>query len=96
MPNDRQMVRTEATLQIAQTPARPRVKPAQPADDDTLLTSAQVRAQAGGVSSMCIWRWTRDPRVMFPEPDVIINKRKYWMAGTIRQFKARVATKVAA
>jgi hypothetical protein len=83
-------------MQTVQTAGASQVNPAQPVDDDTLLTSAQVRAQVSGVSPMCIWRWTRDPRVLFPEPDIIINNRKYWKAGTIRQFKARVATKVAA
>ena len=65
-------------------------------DDDMLLTSAQVRARVGNVSDMCIWRWTRDERVRFPQPDVIITTRKYWYAGTIRRFNASRSTKVAA
>ncbi len=67
----------------------------QPIDDETLLTSAQVRARVGNVSAMCIWRWMHDERVKFPAPDVVINKRNYWYSGTIRHFNARVA-KVAA
>jgi len=58
-----------------------------PADDDTLLTSAQVRARVGGVSTMCIWRWMRDPRVQFPLP-VKINSRNYWRLGALRQWQA--------
>jgi hypothetical protein len=67
-----------------------------PADDDTLLTATQARARVGGVSAMCVWRWQRDPRVQFPQPDVVINGRNYWFAGTIRRFNAGRATKVAA
>jgi hypothetical protein len=74
---------------------RPQANLAQSIDDETLLTSAQVRARVGNVSTMCIWRWTRDERVQFPAPDVVINKRKYWYAGTIRQFNAGRSTKAA-
>jgi predicted DNA-binding transcriptional regulator AlpA len=66
-----------------------------PADDETLLTSAQVRARVGGVSSMCIWRWMRDPRVQFPVP-VKINSRNYWRLGTLRRWDAEHVTKAAA
>jgi hypothetical protein len=69
---------------------------AQPIDDEALLTSGQVRARVGGVSAMCLWRWSRDERVRFPAPDVVINGRKYWYAGTIRRFSAGRAAKAAA
>lgn len=78
------------TFQISET-SHPNPTPS--VDDETLLTSAQVRARVGGVSTMCLWRWTRDERVKFPAPDVVINSRKYWYAGTIRQFNAGRATK---
>jgi hypothetical protein len=68
----------------AANPASPR---GPPFDDDTLLTSAQTRALVGGVTTMCIWRWQRDPRVQFPHPDVVINGRNYWRRGTIRSWK---------
>jgi predicted DNA-binding transcriptional regulator AlpA len=58
-----------------------------PADDETLLTSAQTRARVGGVSTMCIWRWMRDPRVRFPAP-VKINGRNYWRLGVLRRWDA--------
>jgi hypothetical protein len=83
-------------MQTLQVIERPQAKPAQPIDDETLLTSAQVRARVGGVSNMCIWRWTRDERVQFPAPDVVINSRKYWYAGTIRRFNTGRTAKVAA
>jgi predicted DNA-binding transcriptional regulator AlpA len=66
-----------------------------PADDDTLLTSAQTRARVGGVSTMCIWRWMRDPRVRFPAP-IKINGRNYWRLGVLRRWDAeRMATDAA-
>jgi hypothetical protein len=56
-------------------------------DDDVLLTSVQTRARVGNVSSMCIWRWMRDPRVRFPAP-VKINGRNYWRLGVLRRWDA--------
>lgn len=63
-------------------------KPAPTADDDTLLTGTQTRARVGNVSTMCIWRWIRDPRVQFPEP-IKINSRNYWRLGDLREWQAR-------
>jgi hypothetical protein len=57
-----------------------------PLDDDTLLTGKQVRARVGGVTQMCIWRWTRDPRVKFPAP-IKINNRNYWRFGDLRRWQ---------
>lgn len=71
-------------------------RPTHQIDDETLLDSAATRASCGGVSNMCLWRWARDPRVQFPAPDLIINTRRYWKAGTIRRWKAERATKQAA
>jgi hypothetical protein len=56
------------------------------ADDDFLLTGAQVRHRVGDVSAMCIWRWMRDPRVMFPAP-LKINARNYWRLGDLRSWQ---------
>lgn len=60
-------------------------------DDDVLLTAAQTRARVGGVSAMCIWRWMRDPRVLFPAP-IQINRRNYWKFGDLRRWQAERAT----
>ena len=65
-------------------------------DDDAMLTSLQVRQQVGNVSDMALWRWTRDERVRFPEPDLIINNRRYWYRRTIRAWQERHANKIAA
>ena len=82
-------------MQTVQTTAIDRAKPTG-ADEDAFLTSAQVRASVGNVTNMCLWRWQRDPRVLFPEPDRMINGRRYWFLGTIRRWKERGATKAAA
>ena len=66
-----------------------------PLDDDALLDSAQTRASVGNKSNMCLWRWQRDPKVNFPAPDLVINHRRYWYAGTIRRWKAERAVKAA-
>ena len=63
-----------------------------PADDDTLLTSGQTRARIGNVSTMCVWRWMRDPRVQFPAPTKI-NSRNYWRLGDLRRWHAERVTK---
>jgi predicted DNA-binding transcriptional regulator AlpA len=44
---------------------------------------------------MCVWRWMRDARVMFPTP-VKINNRNYWRVGDLRQWQAERVTKAAA
>jgi predicted DNA-binding transcriptional regulator AlpA len=74
-------------------PQSPRASPLA-LDDDTLLTSTQARARVGGVSTMCIWRWMRDPRVQFPPP-LKINSRNYWRLGDLRQWQAAQVSKAA-
>ena len=59
--------------------------------DDHLLTSKQVRARCGNVTTMCIWRWERDPKVGFPAPVVRINGRRYWTAAAVRGWVASQA-----
>ena len=84
---------------IATTLPQPRIEPhgarGLPLDDDALLSSVQVRARVGGVSTMCIWRWMRDARVMFPTP-VKINSRNYWRLGDLRRWQAERLTKASA
>jgi hypothetical protein len=67
-------------------------RPKPPIDDEALLGIALVLAMVGGVSASCLWRWQRDPAVMFPRPDVVIKTRRYWRAGTIRRFSAGLAS----
>jgi predicted DNA-binding transcriptional regulator AlpA len=70
------------------------VKTTPAADDDTLLTSNQTRARVGNVSNMCIWRWMRDERVLFPQP-IQINRRNYWRLGDLRRWQAARTQKAA-
>jgi predicted DNA-binding transcriptional regulator AlpA len=58
---------------------------------DVLLTRTHVRARVGNVSTMCIWRWTRNDRVLFPEPDLTINGRSYWYQSSIVAWEKRMA-----
>lgn len=55
-------------------------------DEETLLNSKQTRKRVGDVSAMCIWRWMRDERVLFPKP-IQINRRNYWRLGDLRSWQ---------
>ena len=41
-----------------------------------------VRAMCGGVSSMTIYRWLRQPDMGFPAP-IYIARRRYWKKGDV-------------
>jgi predicted DNA-binding transcriptional regulator AlpA len=60
--------------------------PNRTARSQTLLDSNATRARVGGKSHMCLWRWTRDPAVRFPAPDIVINGRRYWYEDTIDRW----------
>jgi hypothetical protein len=62
--------------------------------NDPLLTTNQVRALAGSVSTMCLWRWQRDDGVRFPPPDAQINGRNYWRGSTIKSWQDRMAAQM--
>jgi predicted DNA-binding transcriptional regulator AlpA len=64
-------------------------------DDDTLLTSTQVCARFGGVTTMSLWRWMNDEKTAFPKP-VKINNRNYWRLGDLRIWQACRPQSVAA
>jgi predicted DNA-binding transcriptional regulator AlpA len=64
-------------------------------DDETKLSSRQVKKRYGDVSDMTIWRWMNDKRVKFPRP-ISIQKRNYWRLGDLREFDARQAAATAA
>lgn len=55
-------------------------------DPDILLTSRQAAEMAGGVCLMTLWRWARDARVRFPQPDRTICGRRYWHMSTVRRW----------
>lgn len=70
------------------TPSGTRAVALVAADDEALLTSRQVCARLGGISTMTLWRWLANDRVRFPRPTVRINQRRYWSAGAIRRWLA--------
>jgi predicted DNA-binding transcriptional regulator AlpA len=85
---------TVGVLAPSKNPQSPRGPPLA-LNDDVLLTGTQTRARVGGVTTMCIWRWMRDPRVQFPQP-IRINSRNYWRLGDLRRWQAERVAKVAA
>jgi predicted DNA-binding transcriptional regulator AlpA len=60
--------------------------PSSAAGDEVLLPVQQVLAWVGGISAMTLWRWLHSDRVRFPQPTLIVNKRRYWSAGSIRRW----------
>lgn len=61
--------------------------------NETWLTSAQVRARQGNISDMCLWRWTRSPEIQFPKPDDVRGGRKFWRLSSILEWEAGRAAK---
>jgi hypothetical protein len=60
------------------------------AHPDDLLGSRAVCATFN-VTDMTLWRWSRDPKVQFPPPDVVIRGRRYWRRDTIEATKRRLS-----
>jgi hypothetical protein len=48
----------------------------EPLNSDVYLDSRAVRRRYGGRSDMALWRWTRDPKLGFPQP-IYIQKYRY-------------------
>jgi predicted DNA-binding transcriptional regulator AlpA len=48
------------------------------------LGGAQLAALLG-VTTMTLWRWQRDPKLNFPQPK-IIRERKYWSRTQINEW----------
>ena len=56
----------------------------------TWVPARDVRARYGGISTMTLWRWLRDPDLSFPQPRYI-NRRRYWDEAELDEFdRARV------
>lgn len=53
---------------------------------EILLKTSEVKARLGRISDMTIWRWERDPRLNFPKP-VRIRNRKYYRESEIEAFE---------
>src|SRR5690349_21561268 len=58
-------------------------------DDEDLIPAPQMRREMGGISAMTEWRWSHNAALGFPQP-LVINRRKYYARGKIREFRARL------
>lgn len=56
---------------------------------DIWLRAPEVRRRCGGVTSMTLWRWQRDPELGFPQPRYINNVRYF----SQRELEAWVASR---
>ncbi len=56
--------------------------------DDPLVSQAELKRQAGGISDMSVWRWLK--KGILPQP-IKINNRNYWRQSRINQALTRVA-----
>ena len=61
--------------------------------EDRYLSAKQVRRRYGGKSDMTIWRWTRDPDLNFPEPDLVIRGQRFWRESRLEAWEKRVGTR---
>lgn len=61
--------------------------------DDDFITSREVRRSCGGVTDMCLWRWSRSRG--FPEPAAVIGGRRYWRRAEVEAWKSSVGSKPA-
>ncbi len=52
-------------------------------DDDILLNSRLVRKSRGDCSDMTLWRHIKAG--IFPPPDVVINRQRYWRKSTVKK-----------
>lgn len=62
-------------------------------DNDPMLDVAGVCAEVGDKTPMTLWRWQRDERVQFPQPDLMINNRRYWYRSSIKRWQASMAAR---
>jgi hypothetical protein len=60
-------------------------------DDEAYLDTRQVASECGLKCRQSVGRWRTNPKLAFPAPDARINGRVYWMRGTIRRWKAKMA-----
>lgn len=58
-------------------------------DDEALgdrLLSVDAVCAVFGIKRVTLWRWRRDPQVMFPAPIRIGHQSLYWYASELRDF----------
>jgi predicted DNA-binding transcriptional regulator AlpA len=57
-----------------------------------LLNARAKREKLGKISPMTDHRWTKDPNIALPPPDVVISRRNFWFESTIDNWiAARIA-----
>lgn len=75
----------ETTRHESAQPAPLKTAAAHTPSKDQLIPIALVKAEFAAVSDMTIWRWIEQG--IFPRPDAIINKTRYWRRGTLEQWR---------
>jgi hypothetical protein len=58
-------------------------------EPDTLVPDPEVCKEFGGVTLMCLWRWSRDPTLNFPSP-IKLHGRNYRSRRMLEAFKQRM------
>ena len=61
-------------------------------DNETLLSTKQVCARYGNITTMTLWRWMHSEAVNFPRPRVI-SRHNYWPLGDLRAWDSAHATR---
>lgn len=59
------------------------------------IPSAVVCELCGGISTMSLWRWLRDPELAFPQP-IYVCRRRYWVEADVIAWLEAQAAKAAA
>jgi predicted DNA-binding transcriptional regulator AlpA len=52
------------------------------------LTGPEVQRRYS-INDVSLWRWIRDPRLKFPPPALVVNRRRYWDENSLIQWERR-------
>ena len=50
------------------------------------LTGPQVCARYA-ITDMSLWRWLHDPELGFPQPSLIVQRRRFWDENILRAWE---------
>lgn len=56
---------------------------------DELVPDPAVARELGGISLMTLWRWSRDPKLQFPQA-IKIRNRNFRSRRALEQFKTKL------
>ena len=59
----------------------PLISPEAP-DKRRYLTGPMVW-QRYAISDVSLWRWLQDPTIAFPQPKMLVGKRRYWLESDL-------------